>query len=86
MFNYVNHIFFFFSSEKMTSFLIPIRCYTCNSVIEPKIRNMQKEMQLNPDQDINVLAKQFKLNRACCRRMYLATVLQPITYYHYSSE
>ena len=59
----------------MTTFfivLIPVRCFTCGSLIADKFEDYQTKLKAgeNPEKVLNDL----KIDRYCCRRMLLTTV------------
>ena len=52
--------------------LIPVRCFTCGSLIADKFEDYQTKLKAgeNPEKVLNDL----KIDRYCCRRMLLTTV------------
>ena len=52
--------------------LIPVRCFTCGSLIADKFEDYQTKVKAgeNPEKVLNDL----QINRYCCRRMLLTTV------------
>jgi DNA-directed RNA polymerase subunit N (RpoN/RPB10) len=54
--------------------IIPIRCYTCNKIIADKYRKYQmliKEGKMTPQ---DILEKELKLSRYCCKTMMISHV------------
>lgn len=63
--------------------LPPVRCFTCGKVVASlivKFWNMVNLEDADPDKN-NKVASSLGLTRMCCRRMVLAYVPEPITYY-----
>ena len=54
--------------------IIPIRCFTCGTLIADKYQTFVKELEKKEDKDIQnrnleEIFKELKLKRYCCRRM-----------------
>ena len=54
--------------------IIPIRCFTCGTLIADKYQRFLTELEKkenidNQNRDISEIFKELKLKRYCCRRM-----------------
>ena len=59
----------------MTTFfivLIPVRCFTCGSLIADKFEDYQTKLKAGEDPE--KVLNDLKIDRYCCRRMLLTTV------------
>ena len=59
----------------MTTFfivLIPVRCFTCGSLIADKFEDYQTKLKAGEDPE--KVLNDLQINRYCCRRMLLTTV------------
>lgn len=62
--------------------LVPVRCFTCGSLVGDKFDELQKRVK--EGEDIGKALTAMKIKRYCCRRMLLATtntIDQVLPYY-----
>ncbi len=52
--------------------LIPVRCFTCGSLIADKYQVYQQRVKNNEDPE--EVMNDLKIKRYCCRRMFIGTV------------
>lgn len=52
--------------------LIPVRCFTCGSLIADKFEDYQTKLKAGEDPE--KVLNDLQINRYCCRRMLLTTV------------
>ena len=52
--------------------LVPVRCFTCGSLIADKYANYQDRVEKREDPEI--VLDNLNIERYCCRRMFLTTV------------
>lgn len=51
--------------------MVPIRCFSCGKVIA---EDYEKFKELSKKKPVSEVFKELKIDRPCCRRMYLTTV------------